>query len=146
MDNKEVSTTIQWLLRTYQIRLAENLCSCVNQQENTTKHGRRERALSYLLESLTGDYSTRFTADGAIRLLGLIQACLANAKSAEAKVGLERTEKRLHYLLEDPMRLSGNASCVACHEIYQRGTSHQCTNATARGKDAQLARDPDVLL
>lgn len=138
---------VEWLLRGRSRGLALDLLQCLDQTVNTTKHTRREKALSYLLEMMTDDSSHyKPTRTETERTLSLVCGLLANVKSEEAKVGLQRAEARLRWFLDNPENLSGSQECIACGEVYEDGglTSHRCTNATARSKDAAMQRDDSV--
>ena len=128
--------------------IALDLLQCLDQKELTTKHVRREKALAYLLESLTGSPNyirrSKEEVEGLLVLIGQLQA---NVKTEEAKIGYQRTEKRLRYMLDHPQQCLGNQKneCHACGELYEGG-NHVCTNQASRMKDIVMTRDDTVIL
>ena len=144
MTNVEYLLAIENLLSVHKRTLAVDLSQCQNQKTVTSKHQRRERTLSYLVEMLTGSFSFRPSETEAVALVCLIEETLSNTHEQEARIGLERAEKRLRYMLSNPELLRrGLHTCVACGEEYA-GFNHECTNLSARTKDRVMTHDETV--
>lgn len=132
-----------------------DLISHIDQKVHTTKLERREKALSYIIESLTGDmsgsgdYTNGFFPGVAWcdQMLALVVTCRDACRSVEARTGFERAEKRIRWALDHPkesMRVSVH-TCVGCgEEIPPNGGNHECTNARANIRNAAMTRDDTV--
>jgi len=142
---EDVNFLTNWI-KTWSNWIAVDFLQCVDQKTRTTKLSRREKAVAYVIESMTGDPDFKTSEKEIIGLLGIIEKLIANAGSDEAKTALKRAEKRLRWKLEHPMEIYGNARCVACNEVYPRDESHECTSVASKQKDASLARNPDVMI
>lgn len=137
---------MEWLLIMRSRQLALDLLQCLDQQALTTKHGRREQALAHLLDVLTcGESHGRFRPSRweCERVLDLICRLQANVKGEPARIGLQRAEHRVRWLLDHPEEMADSSTCVACGEQFF-GKSHGCTNLRSKMRDAAFSRDPDV--
>ena len=146
MTEKEFHNSLEAALTQNMRAIVVDLAQVQTQKVNTTKHGRREKALAYLLEIITGDTAFFPTQDHAMILLFLVRESLAMTHSPEATVALKRTESRLSYRLDNPEKLYGYSTCTACGDLMQRGQSHECTNRSAAAKDRIMAQDDSVKL
>lgn len=142
MSDKEFLDGLEAVLRRWMRAVSLDLAQCVTQKMRTSKHERRERALSYLLETLSSHMCFLPTEEEAILLINLIETVKGKVEDEEAGIGLERAEKRLRWKLSNE-DLSGVRRCVACGEAY-RGDNHECTSKAAAAKDAAMARDDSV--
>lgn len=141
----ELFQVLEAIFKTDSRQLSLDLSRCVAQTIQTTKHARRQRALAFLLETLTGGWlrkPTRTEVETLLVQVGRLQKLITG--NTETTVGLERTEKRLRWLLDHPEGLRGEHQCIACDEWYTE--NHQCTNTKARGKDSTMAHDSEIQL
>lgn len=144
MNQREVMTAVEAFLDQHSYTLANDFAACADQKTGTSRHLRREKALSYMIETESQGMYLKFSEQYCLDLIALIAVLKANAKSAEARTGYERAEHRLGWLLSHPEQLRGKNECIGCGEIIDHNQPHECTNAVARGKNSQLARDPDL--
>lgn len=127
------------LLRRWARIIALDLYQCKTQTIRTSKHARRERCLSYLIESLTGNIIFTPAEQDAIDLINIIEEIKGNTEEPEAKIGLDRAEKRLRWRLSNQDFLEVR-HCIACGETY-KGDNHECTSKEAAAKDKAMTRD-----
>lgn len=127
--------------------VALDLAQSTTQTTHTTKLDRRQKALAYLLDNLTGawrceDEFTLFPSEEwCVEVSGLCERLHAVATSAEVKVACERSIKRLRDALI--YARWGRKTCVACGERYEGG-DHACTGRAAKCRDARMAHDPTL--
>ncbi len=141
----DLGNSLEKILKFYLRNAVTDLALCEAQTICTTKHERRERALAYLLENITGEHNKYPSEDFVQEFLGIVKALLPRMRSQEAKTGLERTEKRLRYaLMNEEECIAGSQTCVACNERYQAGTSHECTNKRAQTRDRIMTQDDSI--
>lgn len=136
--------TLEWIVAIHARIIRDDLVQFCTQDKYTTKNGRRERSLIYVLENLTG--SIMFSpSDTMVKAFAeAVNDLRTKAKSQEAIVAIDRIQKRLDYLISNPLR---QEKCVACGEVIDRdGVPHECTNKTARMKDVAMQRDDTVMI
>ncbi len=137
------------LLSNFSKQLGEDLAQCTTQSTRTTKHDRREKALAYLLDTLTSDPMMRFPSEkwcqSVLALTNAVRHAPSPPTSPEVLVALERVDKRLENALRNPgARLLHKQACVGCGEILDVGQEHQCTNASSIMKDIMMNRDDTI--
>lgn len=135
------------LFRDFYRTIAGDLAQCLSQKVGTTKLERRERAVAYVLDNLTGELGRFHSEQWVLDLLGTILALKANARTQEAKVAYERAERRLRWALDNPKEglREGMWTCLACGEIMPPdGGNHECTNRRATSKDRTMMHDDTV--
>ncbi len=134
------------LLSNFSKQLGEDLAQCTTQSTRTTKHDRREKALAYLLDTLTSDPMMRFPNEkwcqSELALTNAMRHAPNPPTSGEVLVALDRVDKRLEKALQDPVaKLMHKRACVGCGEILDIGQAHECTNASSIMKDIMMKRD-----
>jgi len=131
--------------------IGDDLASVEFQKVRTTKHDRRERALAYLLESLSGyeisNWGRNPWREEEMPAVWAILDKLKLSPLADVKVAAKRTERRLAYHLNDAVVPRAHERCVACGaEMIDPMKSCSCDNPAGRAKDAAMARDDQILL
>lgn len=137
MEADDAYLTVKSLVNDFADDLGNDLAAAVAQQRHTTKLDRRQRALAYLLETLTGGMERFPDEDWVLRMLDLVAAFRANAKAGEVLVALDRTERRLRHALATQAWV--RRTCVACGDPYT--PDHRCADKHARAKDATMSRE-----
>ncbi len=137
------------LLHNFSKQLGQDLAQCTTQSTRTTKHDRREKALAYLLDTLTSDPHQKFSSgDWCLSVLSLTSAmrhCPSPPTSPEVLTALDRIDKRLEKALQEPSRyISNKQACVGCGEVLDVGQEHECTNKSSIMKDLTMKRDDTI--
>ena len=135
------------LLKDWAETLAGDLAQAGTQVTRTTKLERRQRALAYLLEALTGDlYDPVFccfpSAEWCVGLLNVLERLTANANAPEVRVACKRASDRLRRALDED-NFRGHRRCAGCDAVY-RGNDHKCDPDKVRARDAAMAADRDI--
>ncbi len=127
--------------------MVEDLAQTVSQKTRTTKQDRRERALAYLLENLTGylDNSWGFDSEEwAVEFVNVIDELRRHMKSPEALVALDRAERRLRHALTSGEGLP-RTKCDKCGAVYNCRTVHECYSRKDAARDRAMGHDPDIM-
>lgn len=145
MDQTYLDDYLSKLIRSFSNVLAGDLSVVPYQVVNTTKNSRREKALAYLIEQITFDESAFLASSSKEYLnkfLEVVEYLKNSVKSPEAKISLERSERRIIWDIAKEVP-KGTHTCVACGESYT-GEDHKCTNQSSINKDRTMSIDKDV--
>ena len=137
-------------LRKHGAYLVTDLAQCEKQVLQTTKHGRREKALAYMLDAVSGMRADACTLPDEQECIEWINACetlKAMSKSPEVQTSYDRTIKRLSWqltYLDNYANGKVGPGCKGCGMPIKQGESCDCDNRRGRAKDAAMARDDTV--